>query len=1283
MDLSRNIIKKYVEVATPVEVTENDKTSFGTIVGEGDELYVKLDGSDALTPISSTIDVRDGDRVLVLIKNHEAMVLGSPTSPTARLEELRALEGDVTEFGVILADKVGTGELVAMQALIDELTASDVEITGKLEANDAKIETLEAENATINGKLDVYQADIEELEATKIDATAVEAKYATIASLEAVDLDVTNLEASYGEFTSATIERLDAYDAKIDNLDATYATVEQLEVEQGRIDTLESTSLTAESAEIKNLQSEVADIDTLIFGSASGTTIQTSFANAVIAQLGNAQIKSAMIESLAADKIAAGDIITNNVRVLSEDGKLLISDETIQISDDTRVRVQIGKDASNDYSVNVWDADGKLMFSAGGITDAAIKDAIIRDDMVSDNANIKASKLDISSLFTEINNSTETINSNKVLIDTDAGTLDVAFTKMTSDIDDISDTVTTQGTALSVVQSQISSKVWQSDIDTATKDLATEASVTTLSDQYSTLNQTVSGISATVGQHTTQIANKADNSAVTAVSDRVTEVEADLDGFRTEVSNTYQTIDDMSGYSTTEQMNSAINQKAGEITQSVSANYQTKGDYPTTTQMNSAINQKAGEITSTVESLQSDLETNYATKSYVTQTAESITSRVEGAEGEISTLKQTAQGLTSTVASIQDDIGSLDDRVGTTESSITQHADLISQKVSSSEFSTYQNTVSSTYATKTELNKKAADYSIELYNGTGGNPKPVRFATVDYSTCNSENGVSAKICMISGHGNGVSYVFMQDAIINVAFNGTVTVDVFKHYGAETPTYDDAVRQYGDVFWVNDTTNKVVDFYCLMGQYARLNMTPWKRTTYSSKGTVTQYTSATIYSSGTKEWANNSDIALMADVNVVKNTVAEHTTNIDNITSRVETTEQSITTINGNVTSLTDRMSAAEQKITDEAIISTVSSTYATKSALAATDTKASNAATAAANAQSDIDNLEIGGRNLWINTSRYRVDTPFETTSTSADNYINSFDDICIYCPTPFEAGDIITVQGKSNLPWSNVHGSGADGKAGFWLYLGTLAQVSTGQYISPVFLDGDNASTEFVKTYTVPTVSGITDIYIGFRFNTYSASGASLTGQLWDVKLERGNKVTDWTPAPEDVDAAVSNAQTTADAASEVTDVLVGNMETILGDGTIDNQGLIAELSSEISQTNTNWSAAFNSTTSSINNVNDKVDKAQKDISSYSTWFTMDENAFTISKTVNGEVQPLKVQLDNDSLDFLDGNTVVAYVKNDKMRINAAEVEGTLDVGSFRWTARNNGNMGLMWIGG
>ena len=179
------------------------------------------------------------------------------------------------------------------------------------------------------------------------------------------------------------------------------------------------------------------------------------------------------------------------------------------------------------------------------------------------------------------------------------------------------------------------------------------------------------------------------------------------------------------------------------------------------------------------------------------------------------------------------------------------------------------NVIVNTYETKTDattkLNKKANDFSLEIYNGTGGNPKPVKFMTVNYSTCGSENGVAVKLGLVSGHGNGTSYAFLEDAIVRVSYLGAVEVDNFKYYGASTGTYDGAERQYGDIFWVIDTTNKIVDFYVLMGQYARIQMIPAKRVTYSTGGTITQHTSCTVYSSGTKNWANNAEIATKNDI----------------------------------------------------------------------------------------------------------------------------------------------------------------------------------------------------------------------------------------------------------------------------------------------------------------------------------------------------------------------------------------------------------------------------------
>lgn len=431
MNLPYDLISQFAKITKDDDPVKKETTVYGTVVSYAGSKYVKLDGSELLTPMSTTVDTDVNDRVTVLIKNHTATVTGNLTSPAGKSSSITVVAENVAEFEKILADVITTEKLEATKARIDILEADNVTIKENLSANNASINTLEANDVNINKTLTAQQAAIDDLKATTLTADTIRATYATIASLDSTNANVTNLLA------------------------------------------------------------DVANIDTLIFGSASGDVIQTSFSNSVIAQLGDAQIKSAMIESVSADKITAGDIITNNVRVKSEDGSLIISDETMQISDSNRVRVQIGKDAANDYSINIWDQNGNLMFSKGGITDSAIKDAIIRNDMVSDTANIAAHKLDIDSLFEEINDSTNTIKSTKVYLDDEKQTLDVAFKSLSSTVTEQGETITSQGTAISTIQGQITSKIWQQDINTAKNEMST---------QYSTLEQNLSGFKTSVSE---------------------------------------------------------------------------------------------------------------------------------------------------------------------------------------------------------------------------------------------------------------------------------------------------------------------------------------------------------------------------------------------------------------------------------------------------------------------------------------------------------------------------------------------------------------------------------------------------------------------------------------------------------------------------------------------------------------------------------------------------------------------------------------------------------------
>ena len=245
-----------------------------------------------------------------------------------------------------------------------------------------------------------------ELVAKKVDAKWVKANTVTAETIVSVNNELQYIKNNYLKSNEADIK---------------FATIEEEKVIKSDIE-----QLNVKYEKVGILDGDVAGIKTLMFGSSTGESITTDFANSVVSMIGTAQIKDSMIDSLDAKKIKALDIDTTDVKVHSKDGKSQWTDNTIQISDSNRLRVQIGKDASGDYNMYVWDSKGSLMFDALGLTAKGIQREIIRNDMVSQDANISAGKLDIASLFNAINNDgTHTLKSNKIYLDDAAQTLNV------------------------------------------------------------------------------------------------------------------------------------------------------------------------------------------------------------------------------------------------------------------------------------------------------------------------------------------------------------------------------------------------------------------------------------------------------------------------------------------------------------------------------------------------------------------------------------------------------------------------------------------------------------------------------------------------------------------------------------------------------------------------------------------------------------------------------------------------------------------------------------------
>lgn len=405
---------------------------------------------------------------------------------------------------------------------------------------------------------------------TKVDRT-----YSDLISTKQVITDkITAFEGEFETINTNYLEvnkKLSALDAEIENLDVTELATKVAKIETSYVSKEYVQDLYATKAEVHVLDVDLERVNTLLAGSVTAGSTQTIVLNADNTTISNALIKSAMIDSVAADKVTAGTIDASSIHFKSQSGRLDIYGETLQIKDATRPRVQIGKDASGDYNMYVWDAAGKLMFDATGITASGIQRPIIVDSMVADNANISGDKINITSLVKEINDGTEVIKSSHILVDGANQSLSVVYNTITGDISTLS-------TALSVEQGKISSLI--TDVSQAKGD------VSTLQTNYSSLTQTVSGINSTVGEHTstltsvtskqTQLEQTVDGfsgrisaveSTALSTSSKLSSLVTDVNGFKTTVSDTYATKDIVNS------MSSTITQKVDSLSVGIKESY--------------------------------------------------------------------------------------------------------------------------------------------------------------------------------------------------------------------------------------------------------------------------------------------------------------------------------------------------------------------------------------------------------------------------------------------------------------------------------------------------------------------------------------------------------------------------------------------------------------------------------------------------------------------------------------------------------------------------------------
>ena len=96
MALTNDLISQFVKVTNDVKKEKTEKTVYGEVKVQNGTNYVQLDGSDLLTPITTTSNVKAGDRVIVLIKNHSATVIGNTSSPSTTVSDVADINNKIS-----------------------------------------------------------------------------------------------------------------------------------------------------------------------------------------------------------------------------------------------------------------------------------------------------------------------------------------------------------------------------------------------------------------------------------------------------------------------------------------------------------------------------------------------------------------------------------------------------------------------------------------------------------------------------------------------------------------------------------------------------------------------------------------------------------------------------------------------------------------------------------------------------------------------------------------------------------------------------------------------------------------------------------------------------------------------------------------------------------------------------------------------------------------------------------------------------------------------------------
>lgn len=752
-----------------------------------------------------------------------------------------------------------------------------------------------------------------------------------------------------------------------------------------------------------------------------------------------------------------------------------------------------------------------------------------------------------------------------------------------------------------------------------------------MKDALTTVTTRVNGVSSKVDGIDKKITNKVwqtdittavnnyDGTTVKSLRDQVSSQETKIGEITSEVSDVKTTIEN--NQASVQKDIASMKQDATGFKQTVASTYETKNDAST---KYSSFDQRAGKIETSVKTLQGNVTT-------LSQTDTEIKAELKTAKGDITTLKSDASGLSTKITNAQGDINTLKSDASSMKSDISDAKGNIStlQRTSSNLQSqitnnkTDINILTGDPMNYSKLNESTSDYWGFTYDGTADG----RWYTM--KTLSRDK-------FISGY-----YECMGGESFNIEFEISTSVKGNSTNGGTDSTYK----------------GTAIGLYGFDAQKQSVGINYSTRTTATAAAPATKISSVVSVPANsryfrvflqTESWGNFSGTlkirnVIVSRIKAIETRMSSAETSIrqnaNDISLRATNVqlEQAKKDINGKFAdySTTTEMNSAI-KVKADSITQEVSKTY----------TK-----------QTDFNSLYIGGRNLALTTSN--------AYSSGYSNF-SGIQNTCVFTANVLtdglNVGDTITVRilykytnivptaGQTALVWLQGQGNVTGWYSGAFPGSSSIAISGSGEY-------------EFLYTATINS-DHLKNSYWDTMFrHDYVQSG---TVQWKMYKVEKGNRHSEWSPAPEDTSTAITKVEQTATSIRADLKNTQGDVSSLqaTASGLQTNVANAQNDISKLQQTASNLSASLSNTKGDVSNLQSTASGLQASIS----------NAQGDINTLKSDASSMKTQISNAQ-----GDISILQQTANSFQI---QLNGKADqVDSFNWNlVPNSHRMNNQW---